>query len=110
MNMDRRWLTRMADAAENIHIPLESHPQARRCKLGISLKQRPCNFCKFFTTFCNPCSQALRAAGVEFLVAPYEADAQLAYLAISRYVFAVITEDSDLLAYGCPRVGAAKGS
>ncbi|MEW5306929.1 MAG: hypothetical protein WDW36_009359 [Sanguina aurantia] len=48
--------------------------------------------------------EALRAAGVEFLVAPYEADAQLAYLAISRYVFAVITEDSDLLAYGCPRV------
>jgi len=37
-------------------------------------------------------------------VAPYEADAQMAFLAKSRSVHAVITEDSDLLTYGCPRV------
>jgi hypothetical protein len=36
-------------------------------------------------------------------VAPYEADAQMAYLARNGAVHAVITEDSDLLAYGCPR-------
>lgn len=47
--------------------------------------------------------QALRARGVEFLVAPYEADAQMAYLARRGDVQLVITEDSDLLAYGCPR-------
>lgn len=51
-----------------------------------------------------PVLQALRAAGVEFIVAPYEADAQMAYLAINGLVHAVITEDSDLLPYGCPRV------
>ena len=42
--------------------------------------------------------------GVDVVVAPYEADAQLAFLALSRRVHAVISEDSDLLAYGCPRV------
>jgi hypothetical protein len=41
---------------------------------------------------------------VEFVVAPYEADAQLAYLARSGAVHAVLTEDSDMLPYGCPRV------
>ncbi len=37
---------------------------------------------------------------VEFYVAPYEADAQLAFMFISGRVQAVITEDSDLLAFG----------
>jgi exonuclease-1 len=48
--------------------------------------------------------QALKRKGVEFIVAPYEADAQMAYLAINGLVDVVITEDSDLLTYGCPRV------
>ena len=47
---------------------------------------------------------ALRARGVEYLVSPYEADAQLAHLARTGYVWAVLSEDSDLVAYGCPRV------
>jgi exonuclease-1 len=46
---------------------------------------------------------------VEFVVAPYEADAQLAWLAkldsLMGGVSAVISEDSDLIAYGCPVVG-----
>ena len=42
--------------------------------------------------------------GIEFIVAPYEADAQLAFLSRSGRVDAVITEDSDLIAYGCKRV------
>lgn len=42
--------------------------------------------------------------GVEVLRAPYEADAQLAYLAQKGFVSAVITEDSDLIVYACPRV------
>lgn len=41
---------------------------------------------------------------VDFIVAPYEADAQLAYLANNGIVDAVITEDSDLIAFGCPNV------
>ncbi|OMO97225.1 hypothetical protein CCACVL1_04623 [Corchorus capsularis] len=50
--------------------------------------------------------QILRSENIEFVVAPYEADAQLAYLSTLEAekggVVAVITEDSDLLAYGCP--------
>uniref|UniRef100_UPI00358E7B30 exonuclease 1 n=1 Tax=Myxine glutinosa TaxID=7769 RepID=UPI00358E7B30 len=48
--------------------------------------------------------KAARARGVDCLVAPYEADAQLAYLNITGIAQAVITEDSDLLAFGCDRV------
>eukprot|EP00892_Ulva_mutabilis_P007615 jgi/Ulvmu1/5225/UM022_0018.1 len=48
--------------------------------------------------------EALATAGVEFIVAPYEADAQMAYLAKNGLVDLVITEDSDLLVYGCPQV------
>lgn len=33
--------------------------------------------------------QALKAEGVEYLVAPYEADAQLAYLSLNDMVHAV---------------------
>lgn len=50
----------------------------------------------------------LRREGVDFIVAPYEADAQLAALATAGKenggIAAVITEDSDLLAYGCSTV------
>ncbi|KAG7592089.1 XPG-I domain [Arabidopsis thaliana x Arabidopsis arenosa] len=52
--------------------------------------------------------QVLKSENVEFIVAPYEADAQLAYLSSLDLehggIAAVITEDSDLLAYGCKAV------
>ncbi|KAM8738022.1 exonuclease 1 [Acanthopagrus schlegelii] len=48
--------------------------------------------------------KAARARGVDCIVAPYEADAQLAYLTKSGLAHAVITEDSDLLAFGCKKV------
>lgn len=41
---------------------------------------------------------------IEYYVAPYEADAQLAYLWKQGLIHSVITEDSDLLIYGCDRV------
>jgi exonuclease 1 len=46
----------------------------------------------------------LKKAGVEFLVAPYEADSQLAFLNKRGYIDAVITEDSDSLVFGCRKV------
>ncbi|XP_060736326.1 exonuclease 1 [Tachysurus vachellii] len=48
--------------------------------------------------------KAARARGVDCLVAPYEADAQLAFLNKSGIAQAIITEDSDLLAFGCKKV------
>ena len=38
-------------------------------------------------------------------MAPYEADAQLAYLMKAGIAQAIISEDSDLLVYGCQKVG-----
>ncbi|RPD69427.1 PIN domain-like protein [Lentinus tigrinus ALCF2SS1-7] len=48
--------------------------------------------------------KALRAEGVPYVVAPYEADAQLAYLERVGVVDGIITEDSDLLVFGCKKV------
>ncbi|XP_034620919.1 exonuclease 1 [Trachemys scripta elegans] len=48
--------------------------------------------------------KAAHAQGVDCVVAPYEADAQLAYLNKTGIVQAIITEDSDLLAFGCKKV------
>ncbi|XP_022884887.1 exonuclease 1 isoform X2 [Olea europaea var. sylvestris] len=52
--------------------------------------------------------QILRSENIEFVVAPYEADAQLAYLSTLKAeeggIAAVISEDSDLLAYSCPAI------
>ncbi|KRZ25807.1 Translation initiation factor IF-2, mitochondrial [Trichinella pseudospiralis] len=41
---------------------------------------------------------------VDYLVAPYEADAQLAYLAQNGIAHLVISEDSDLIPFGCSKV------
>ncbi|EIN09047.1 hypothetical protein PUNSTDRAFT_134221 [Punctularia strigosozonata HHB-11173 SS5] len=48
--------------------------------------------------------KALKAENVPYVVAPYEADAQLAYLERTGAVSAILTEDSDLLVFGCRHV------
>lgn len=68
---------------------------SRQCCMLVML------FCLFLSSVLK---QAARARGVDCVVAPYEADAQLAYLTKSGLAQAVITEDSDLLAFGCKKV------
>ncbi|CAO0801536.1 unnamed protein product [Mucor circinelloides] len=46
----------------------------------------------------------LSAKKIQCIVAPNEADAQLTHLAKTGKVDAVITEDSELLAFGCPNI------
>eukprot|EP00921_Rhytidocystis_pertsovi_P002852 GHVQ01004795.1.p1 GENE.GHVQ01004795.1~~GHVQ01004795.1.p1 ORF type:complete len:511 (-),score=51.68 GHVQ01004795.1:1751-3283(-) len=65
-----------------------------KCSQGISIT----------TAMIDRVIQTCRLLNIEFIVAPYEADAQLAYLCRTGNIAAVVTEDSDLLAYGCPRV------
>ncbi|GLT80172.1 hypothetical protein SLA2020_516260 [Shorea laevis] len=48
--------------------------------------------------------ELIQQESVCYVVAPYEADAQMTFLALSKQVDAVITEDSDLIPFGCPRV------
>jgi exonuclease-1 len=45
-----------------------------------------------------------RRRNVDCIVAPYEADAQLAYLNLKNVAQIVITEDSDLVLFGCTKV------
>lgn len=44
--------------------------------------------------------EQLKLRGVEYIVAPFEADAQLAFLSREGIVDAVIAEDSDMIPYG----------
>ncbi|CAF0788729.1 unnamed protein product [Rotaria sordida] len=48
--------------------------------------------------------RTLRTMGIDIIVAPYEADAQLAYLNRAKIVDYVITEDSDLVLFGCHHI------
>jgi len=48
--------------------------------------------------------KACRAKHIDCIVAPYEADSQLAYFSLQGIAHLVITEDSDLLTFGCTRV------
>lgn len=48
--------------------------------------------------------EELKIRNYKFIVAPYEADAQLAYLSRVGIVDIIITEDSDLLAFGARKI------
>ncbi|XP_078677738.1 exonuclease 1-like [Branchiostoma floridae x Branchiostoma belcheri] len=48
--------------------------------------------------------KALKNRGVDYVVAPYEADPQLALMSISGTADDVITEDADLLVFGTKQV------
>jgi exonuclease-1 len=41
---------------------------------------------------------------VQYIVAAYESDAQIAFMLQHGHAGFAVTEDSDLLAYGCKRV------
>ena len=46
----------------------------------------------------------LKELEIEFVVAPYEADAQMSYMVKAGIADFAISEDSDLIAYGCPKI------
>ncbi|MDA4131831.1 MAG: hypothetical protein OK454_01720, partial [Thaumarchaeota archaeon] len=48
--------------------------------------------------------EELKKAGVPYVVAPYEADAQMVYLERQGLVTGIISEDSDLLVFGAKRL------
>lgn len=48
--------------------------------------------------------KVLQEEHIPYIVAPYEADAQLAFLSIQGHVDVVITEDSDAIPFGCLKV------
>ncbi|XP_068712858.1 exonuclease 1-like [Montipora foliosa] len=50
------------------------------------------------------CISICLSEDVKYIVAPYESDAQIASLIFNGFADFAITEDSDLLAYGCKKV------
>ncbi|KAI9735984.1 MAG: Rad2 nuclease [Cirrosporium novae-zelandiae] len=48
--------------------------------------------------------EELKAMGIEYVVAPYEADAQLVYLERKGIIQGILSEDSDLLVFGAKRL------
>lgn len=50
------------------------------------------------------CQELLKLMGVPYIEAPEEADSQLAYLCKENLVYAVLTEDMDILTFGSPRI------
>jgi flap endonuclease-1 len=52
----------------------------------------------------DQCRELLQYMGVPYVDAPEEADSQLAYLCKTNMVYAVLTEDMDILTFGSPRI------
>lgn len=48
--------------------------------------------------------RALSQMNIEYIVAPYEADAQLAHMSLNGDVDIVVTHDSDLILHGCHKL------
>lgn len=46
----------------------------------------------------------LKREKIEYIISPYESDAQLTYLQKTGYVDYVMTEDSDLIVFGCDKM------
>ncbi|XP_074322058.1 exonuclease 1-like [Apium graveolens] len=73
------------------HLPMKSEQENKRARHAC------------LRIFCHV-RKVLKQENVAYVVAPYEADAQMTFLAVSKLVDAVITEDSDLIPFGCPRI------
>lgn len=52
----------------------------------------------------NTLVSILKKLGIKCITAPYEADAQIAFLCKNRICDYAISEDSDLIAFGCTRI------
>lgn len=77
---------------------------ARMAAVAGSTAKRLCGAVDITPEMASACIEQFGPLGVRCIVAPCEADAQLAFLAHSGRVDVVVSEDVDLLAFGCPRV------
>ncbi|KAJ1623323.1 PIN domain-like protein [Pavlovales sp. CCMP2436] len=116
--VSREKMRKAAHAQQRLIKELEDKLAKRLSGLGPSkevLKEQLTQARKSFEEACQQCVEItpehchalqveLRKLNVEFVVAPYEADAQLAFMARHGEIDAVLTEDSDLIAFGCPTI------
>ena len=52
----------------------------------------------------DQCRELLTLMGIPYINAPEEADSELSYLCKSNLVYAVLTEDMDILTFGSPKI------
>jgi flap endonuclease-1 len=52
----------------------------------------------------NQCRELLTLMGIPYIDAPEEADSELSYLCKENLVYAVLTEDMDILTFGSPKI------
>jgi flap endonuclease-1 len=52
----------------------------------------------------NQCRELLSLMGIPYIDAPEEADSELSYLCKENLVYAVLTEDMDILTFGSPKI------
>jgi flap endonuclease-1 len=52
----------------------------------------------------NQCRELLTLMGIPYINAPEEADSELSYLCKENLVYAVLTEDMDILTFGSPKI------
>jgi exonuclease-1 len=71
---------------------------------GISIHQGKMSMLQVETVHYLFSTKGSAGRNVSYVVAPYEADAQLAYMENIGLVDAILTEDSDLLVFGCKNV------
>jgi exonuclease 1 len=89
--------SRSAKRAENLSAGMRLHAQKQNAKATEHFQK-----CIDITPeIAHRFILALRRENVSYVVAPYEADAQLAYLEKQGIIEAIVTEDSDLLVFGC---------
>lgn len=50
------------------------------------------------------CCNVLKKLNIEYFISPYEADAQLYFLEREGYIDCIMTEDSDLIPFGCQNI------
>eukprot|EP00754_Rhynchopus_humris_P002061 Rhum_TRINITY_DN11159_c0_g1::Rhum_TRINITY_DN11159_c0_g1_i1::g.42436::m.42436/K10746/EXO1; exonuclease 1 len=85
----------------------ESHAKAKKCLEAGDKPQMAQHYAAAFDItpdLAQTVARVLQNNGVETIIAPYEADGQLAHLAHTGQVSAVVSEDSDLLAHGVHKV------
>lgn len=103
----RQRLKRIAEMHYNevkTHLELSSASQMQTCDNEHLLKALKRRFIRLHDADFERVKTLLQALGVNYVVAPGEADAMCAQMVLKRKAHACLSDDSDMFVYGCPRV------
>ena len=81
---------------------INSHNKCTETEIKLKILRR--RFIRVNDTDFERVWSLMRALGVQYIVAPGEADALCAQMVLKRKAYACVSDDTDLLVYGCSRV------